>query len=168
LSVTPVGSNQIQNAASQLLQQLMASNPTGLQEAASGTSALQGDQLTLSAAAQQLTQAPAAVTQAMGDLLSGQGQVGSDLAQLKSYFQQHPQSLATVLSSLQGGAGAYGVSSSLGSNSALLTALMNQQSNASNPAALLGLLGNQGQTSLFSFLGDSGSGSSSGSNSLFG
>ena len=167
MSVGPVGSNQIQNAAGQLLQQLMASNSTSPQ-GASGTSALPGDQLTLSAAAQHLTQAPAAVTQAMSDLLLGQTDVNGDLSQLKSYFQQHPQSLASVLSSLQGGAGAYGVSSSLGSNSALLTAMLNQQSNASNPASLLGLLGNQGQTSLFSFLGDSSNGSSGSSTSLFG
>ena len=37
----------------------------------------------------------------------------------------------------------------------LLTGLMNMQSQASNPADLLKLLGTQGQPSLFDFLGDS-------------
>jgi hypothetical protein len=166
MSVTPVGSNQSQSIGSMLLQQLMASGTNS--QGTTGTSGALGDLLTLSPAAQQLTQAPAAVTQAMSDLFSGQKDVQGDLAQLKSFFSQNPQQLASVLSSLQGGAGAYGLSNSLGSNSALLTALMNGQSNASNPAALLSLLGSQGQDSLFSFIGNSGGGSGSSSTSIFG
>jgi hypothetical protein len=153
LSVTPVGSNPLQNTGSLLLQQLTAANGASGQNASSSSGVME-DLLTLSSAAQQLAQAPAAVTQAMTDLLSGQKDVQGDLAQLQTFFQKNPQSLASVLGSLQGGAGAYGVSNSLGSNSELLTALMNGQSNASNPANLLSLLGGQGKDSLFSWIGE--------------
>jgi hypothetical protein len=124
--------------------------------------------MTLSPAAQQLTKAPDAVTNALADLLSGQKDTAGDLTQLKAYFQKNPQSLASVLNSLKGANSVYGTAGSLGSNSALMTALMNAQSNNSNPASLLSLLkGNQNQTSLFSFLGDS-SGSDGSSQSIFG
>ena len=126
------------------------------------------DLLSLSPAAQQLAQAPSAVVNAMGDLLSGQKDVQGDLSQLKSFFQQNPQNLASLLSSLQGSSGTYGVSNASGTTNTLLTALMNQQSNASDPSALLSLLGNQGQDTLFSYRGDSSTGSASSSSSLFG
>ena len=167
MSLPSVGSNQAQTIGNALLQQLTADSSSS--QGASGNSGLLGDLLTLSPAAQQLTQAPAAVTQAMGDLFSGHKEVQGDLAQLQSYFQQNPQSLASLLSSVQGGAGTYSASSSTGPASALLTALMNGQNNASDPSALLGLLsGNQGQSTLFDYLGNSSGGSGSGALSIFG
>jgi len=167
MSLPSVGSNQTQTIGNALLQQLTADSSSS--QGTSGNSGLLGDLLTLSPAAQQLTQAPAAVTQAMGDLFSGQKDAQGDLAQLQSYFQQNPLSLAGLLSSLQGDAGTYGASSSTGSTSALLTVLMNGQSNASDPSALLGLLsGKQGQSTLFDYLGTSSGGSGSGALSIFG
>jgi len=167
VSISTIGSNQTQTISSALLQQLAAEESSS--QGTSGNSGLLGDLLTLSPAAQQLTQAPDAVTQAMGDLFSGKKDVQGDLALLQNYFQQNPKSLASLLSSLQGGAGTYSASNSTNSNSALLTALMNGQSNASNPSALLGLLsGNQGQNTLFNYLGDSSGGSDSSALSILG
>lgn len=167
MSITPVGSNNAQSLGSQILQQLSAMGTTT--PSATGQTGTLADLMTLSPAAQQLTKAPDEVTKALADLLSGQKDTAGDLAKLKAYFQQNPKSLASVLSSLQGSTATQGTGAGLGSNSALLTALMNAQSNNSNPSALLGLLtGNQSQTSLFSFLGDSGSGSDGSSLSIFG
>lgn len=164
MSISSVGSNQAQTVGSLLLQQLMASE-SGAQDT-SGSSTL-GDLLTLSPVAQQLTQAPDAVIQAMGDLFSGQKQVQSDLTQLKAYFQQNPQSLASLLSVLQGGVGTYSAASSTDSTSAILTALANGQANNSDPSALLSLLSGR-QNSLFDFLGNSSDGSDSSALSLLG
>jgi lipopolysaccharide biosynthesis regulator YciM len=167
VSIPTVGSNQTQTIGSTLLQQLAAEESNS--QGTNGDSGILGDLMSLSPAAQQLTQAPDAVTQAMGDLLSGKKDVQGDLAKLQSYFQQHPQSLAGLLSSLQGGAGTYSASNATNSNSALLTALMNEQSNASDPSALLSLLsGNQGQNTLFSYMGDSSGGSDGSALSIFG
>ena len=167
MSVTTVGSNQAQTIGSALLQQLAADESSS--QGTSGASGFLGDLMTLSPAAQQLTQAPAAVTQAMSDLLSGKKDVQGDLAQLQSYFQQNPQSLAGLLGSLQGDTGTYSASSATGSASALLTALMNGQSNASDSSALLGLLsGNEGQSTLFDYLGNSSGGSDSSALSILG
>ena len=166
MTISSIGSNGSQNIGSLLLQELNA-NGANSQNATDSSSLLE-DLMTLSPAAQQLTKAPDAVTQALSDLFSGQKDPNGDLAQLKSYFQQHPQSLASVLSSLQGTGTTYGVSNSLGSNGALLTALMNKQSSNSDPSALLSLLnGNQTQDSLFSTL-DSSGGSDGSSLSIFG
>jgi len=167
MSINSVGSDQSQSIGSLLLQQLNAVG-TGTQDA-NGLSSALGDLLTLSPAAQQLTKAPEAVTQAMTDLFSGQKDVSGDLAQLKTYFEQNPQSLSGVLSSLQGGNPTYGAAGGLGSNAALLTALMNGQSNGTNAGALQNFFnGTQNQDSLFTFLGDSNSGSDSSSLSIFG
>jgi len=114
-----------------------------------------GDLLTVSPAAQQLAKAPEAVTKALTDLLSEQKDIAGDLAQLKAYFKQNPQKLASVLGRLQGGAPTYGLEGSLEARSTLLTALMNGQSNQSNPASLLKLLkGPSPQASLFALLDD--------------
>jgi hypothetical protein len=167
MSLPSVGSNQTQTIGNTLLQQLTADSSSS--QGTSGNSGLLGDLLTLSPAAQQLTQAPAAVTQAMGDLFSGHKDVQGDLAQLQTYFQQNPQSLAGLLRSLQGGAGTYSASSATGSTSALLTALLNGQSSTSDPSALLDLLsGNQGQSTLFDYLGNSSGDSGSSALSIFG
>ena len=167
MSVPSVGSNQAQTIGNTLLQQLAAEGSSS--QGTSGGSGLLGDLMSLSPAAQQLTQAPDAVTKAMGDLFSGKKDVQGDLALLQSYFQQNPQNLASLLSSLEGGAGTYNASNATNSSSALLTALMNAQSNSSDPSALLGLLsGNQGQNTLFDFLGNSSSGSGDSATSIIG
>ena len=87
--------------------------------------------MSLSPAAQALTQVPSSVTQAMNDILSGQKDVQGDLSQLRSYFQKNPQDLASILGSLQGGAGTYSPAGALKSAGALesaLTAAQNQDS----------------------------------------
>ena len=162
MSIASVGSNPSQTIGSLLLQQLVANGASS--QGTSDVTGLLGDLLTLSPEAQHLAQAPAAVTQALQDLLSGQKDVQGDLAQLKSYFQEHPQSLAALLNGL----GASSTANSTDANSLLQTAFLNGQSNASNPATLLKLLGNQGQDSLFASLGDSGSGSDASPLSILG
>ena len=167
MSLPSVGSNQTRTIGSTLLQQLAAEESSS--QSTSGDSGILGDLMSLSPAAQQLTQAPDAVTQAMGDLFSGKKDVQGDLALLQSYFQQNPQNLTSLLSSLEGGAGTYSASNATNSSSALLTALMNAQSNSSDPSALLGLLsGNQGQNTLFDFLGNSSGGSGDSATSIIG
>jgi len=157
MSLTPVSSDQSQSVGSLLLQQLNAFTSSGT--AGGGSAGALGDLLTLSTAAQQLTKAPEEVTKALSDLLTGQKDTTGDLAQLKAYFQKNPQSLAQVLSSLQGGTATYGTSGSSAARSALLTAMMNGQSNSSDPSALLKLLGGGStQESVFSYMGDSDSG----------
>ena len=160
MTIGSVGSTSIQTLRNQLLQQLNATG-SGSQDASGSASPL-GDLLTLSPAAQQLAQAPAAVTQAMTDILAGKKAAEGDLAQLKTFLQNHPGSLDGLLSSVQG--------NTQGSASdTLLTAFMNQQSNASNPGALLRLLGsNQAQDPLLASLGDSGNGSNGTLSALFG
>jgi hypothetical protein len=156
LSITSIGSNASQTIGSLLLQQLAATGSST--QATTGSADGLGDLLTLSPAAQQLAQAPAAVTQALTDLLTTQADVKGDLAQVKGYFQQHPEGLASLLSSLQGGTAATG---SAQDRNLLLAALMNGQSRASDPSSLLTLLGGTGQTTLFDALGGSDTGSSS-------
>jgi hypothetical protein len=165
MSINPVGSDQSQSIGSLLLQQLNANSTSA--QGSNGLSGVLGDLLSLSPAAQQLTKAPEAVTKAMTDLLSTQKDVAGDLAQLKTYFEQNPQSLAGVLGSLQGGTTTYG-SAGLGSNAALLSALIHGQSGASSTALLNLLNGSQGQETLFSFMGDSDNGSEGSSLSMFG
>jgi hypothetical protein len=162
VNIASIGSNGSQNIGSLLLQELNASGTNS--QNATGNSSLLDDLLTLSPAAQQLSKAPDTVLQALKDLFSGQKDPSGDLAQVKSYFQQHPDSLASVLSSLQGTTATYSTSNASGVSGALLTALMNKQSSNSDPSALLSLLsGNQTQDSLFSTLGatDSADGGSS-------
>jgi hypothetical protein len=160
MTIGSVGSTNIQTLRNQLLQQLNATG-AGSQDL-TGSASLLGDQLTLSPAAQQLAQAPAAVTQAMTDILAGKKAAEGDLAQLKTFLQNNPQSLDGLLSSVQG-------STQGTASDTLLTAFMNQQSNASNPSSLLRLLGsNQTQDPLLASLGDSGNGSTGTLSALFG
>lgn len=169
MSLVPIGASLTQtsqSAGTQLLQQLL-SQGNGTQDT-TNLSGLLGDLMTLSPAAQQLQKAPSAVVEAMSDIFSGQKDVQGDLAKLKAYFQENPQQLSTLLSNLQGSQGTYGPTGATG-NQALLTALMNGQnsgSGAMNPVSLLMGLGNQ--DSLFTFMGDAGSGSGGGSLSLLG
>lgn len=159
MSIQSIDSSTSQSLGAQLLQLLANGSGTGSHDSTSLESIL-GDLTTLSSASQQLAKAPAAVTQAMSDLLSGQKDVQGDLAQLKTYFKQNPQSLASVLSSLQGSSGTYNASGSLNSNSALMTALKNTKGDSSAAQAILNTyLGTQNQDPLLASLGDSGSGS---------
>lgn len=164
MSVPAVGSNGSQSVQSLLLQQLMASQggqPSTLPDALS-------DLLNLSPAARQLSQAPAAVTQAMGDLLTAQKDVQGDLAKLKAYFQDHPQSLTSLLGTLQGGA-TYAPSGAVGGNGAMLAALMKGQANNPKAGALLSaFLGMQNQNPLLASLSDSDTGSGNSAFSLLG
>src|SRR5664279_1859288 len=167
MTIGSVGSTSIQTLRDQLLQQL---NTTGSssQDTSGGSSPL-GDLLTLSPAAQQLTQAPPAVAQAMTDILAGKKVAQGDLAQMQTFLQNNPQSLSSLISGIQASKSTYGVSSSSGASDNLLTAFMNQQSNASNPADLFSLLGNnQTQDPLLASLNDSGSSSGGTLSSLFG
>lgn len=162
MTIGSVGSTSLQTLRNQLLQQLNATG-SGSQDATGSASPL-GDLLTLSPAAQQLAQAPAAVTQAMTDILAGKKAAQGDLAQLKTFLQNNPGSLDGLLSSVQGSLSPQGSASDT-----LLTAFMNQQSNASNPGALLRLLGsNQAQDPLLAALSDSGSGATGTLSALFG
>lgn len=136
--LTPPASTSIQTLRDQLLQQLSA--PGSRVQDLGGTSGVLGDQLNLSQAAQQLAQAPAALTQAMTGLLSGKQVAQAELTQLQAFLQKNPQGLSSLISSAQAGKSTYGVSNSSGASDNLLTALMNQQSSASNPANLLSLL----------------------------
>jgi hypothetical protein len=159
MTIGSVGSTSIQTLRNQLLQQLNATGAAS--QDLTGSASPLGDLLTLSPAAQQLAQAPAAVTQAMTDILAGKKAAQGDLAQLKTFLQNNPQSLDGLLSSVQGNT--QGTASDT-----LLTAFMNQQSNASNPGALLRLLGsNQTQDPLLASLSDSGNGSNGTLSALF-
>lgn len=162
MTISPVGSTNIQTLRNQLLQQLNATG-SGSQDITGSSSSALGDLVTLSPAAQQLAQAPAAVTQAMTDILSGKPVAQGDLAQLKTFLQDNPQSLDSLLNSVKGSASTYGTSSDT-----LVTAFMNQQSNASNPGALLRLLGShQAQDPLLASLSASASGSGGTLSALF-
>ena len=170
MSITPSAASGTQNLTSLILQQLLSGSNAQATSALSPT--LLKDVLS-SAQAAQSTQAPASVTQALGNLLSGQGQASaqSDLSQLQSYFKENPGSLASLLTSLQGGAATYTASGTVGGGSSLLAALglgTGSSSSASSPASLINLLlGGQSQDPLVAALGGT-SASSSGSFSLLG
>ena len=157
MDIASLSSGTSQTIGTQLLQQLQAMG-TGTQDSSSLTTLL-GDNLTLSSTAKQLAQAPTAVTQAMTDLLSAQKDVSGDLAQLKTWFQQNPQRLAGIVSSLQGGTSTYSASSALGSNSALVGSLLSGKNSGAMTGQLLNLLlGTSGsQDPLLASLGDSSS-----------
>jgi hypothetical protein len=166
MSVPSIGSSLSQSVTSQLLQQLLSEGTSS--QTQTGAGAL-GDLLSLSPAAQQLNQAPTAVSKAMSDLLTDQKDVQGDLAQLKGYFQQNPQALASLLGSLQGGSSTYSNSGNLGSSGSLLTTLLNAKQSGSDSGALLAaLLGNQTQDPLLASLNNSDSGSSADSLSFLG
>ena len=168
MSVTAVdanGTKSIGSLAMQVLQGLSSNT-----QPASETSSSYGDLMTISSAAHQLTQAPAALTQALKNLLSGKQPAQSDIDQLQSYLEQNPQGLASILSSLQGGNSAtYSSSNSNGVNGALLATLMQGQGNNPHAGELLTLFSNsQGQDSLFGALDNSGAGAYGSSLTLLG
>ena len=150
MSVNLIGTNSSQSIASVPPQ---LARPGGGAAQAGGKSPSQvADALKLSPAAQALTQVPSSVSQAMTDILSGQKDVQGDLTQLRSYFQQNPQNLASILGGLQGGPGTYSPSGAVKSNGALESAL----------------LGGQGQEALPGTPGDGGNGIDVSTFSLFG
>ena len=171
MSITPSAASGTQNLTSLILQQLLSGSNAQATSALSPT--LLKDVLS-SAQAAQSTQAPASVTQALGNLLSGQGQASaqSDLSQLQSYFKENPGSLASLLTSLQGGAATYTASGTVGGGSSLLAALGlgtgSSSSASSTSSSLINLLlGGQSQDPLVAALGGT-SATSSGSFSLLG
>ena len=166
MSVTSVGSNGSQNLGTVILQQLMAAqNSTNTDS--SSTSGLMGDLMSLSPASKQLAQAPAEVTTAMNDLLSGQKDVKGDLTTLQGYFKDNPQSLASVIGSLQGTGGTYGASGTLSTQSALLSALSTAQGSSSK-SLLASLMSGNSQDPLLASLGLTGTDSNAGVLSLLG
>jgi hypothetical protein len=170
MSITASAASGTQNLTSLILQQLLSGSNAQATSALSPT--LLKNVLT-SAHAAQSAQAPASVTQALGNLLSGQGQASaqSDLSQLQSYFKENPDSLASLLTSLQGGAATYTASGTVGGGSSLLAALglgTGSSSSASSTSSLINLLlGDSSQDPLVAALGGT-SASSSGSFSLLG
>lgn len=161
MSVNSVGSNDTSSIGGLLLQQLAASSASS--KDGNGLSGVLGDLLTLSPAAQQLSKAPEAITQAMSDLFSGKKDVSGDIAQLQSYFKQNPQSLTNVLSTLQGNTSTYSASGSTRASNAMVEALMKGKDYGSNTGAILNaLLGIQNQNPLLSNAENSSSSTSNG------
>jgi len=147
-AISSNGSTNVQTAGNLLMQEILQEE-SGTQSG-SGILGLLQDQMTLSSASQQLSQAPTAVTQALSDLLSGQTNVQADLAQVKSYFQQNPQSLSSVLNAVNGDTGTYSSSGALGSVSGLVAALQGASSaGTSDGSLLLSLMNAQTSDPLF-------------------
>ena len=152
-----------QNLASLVLQQLL-SGSNSMATSGLPASVLQAV-LKQTSAAQTSQAAPAAVTQAQGDLLSGSDTQGvqADLSTLQNYFKQNPDALATLLSNLQNSSATYNAAGTLDSGSSLLEALAGQSgsSSSSSSSLLTSLLGSQAQDPLLAALDGSGSSSSS-------
>jgi hypothetical protein len=136
MSVTATAAASSQNITSTILQQLLSGSNA---QATSGLSPTVLETLLNSASGSQqsaqttTTQVPAAITQALGNLLSGNdpSSAATDLSQLQSYFQQNPGSLTSLMSSLQAGAGTYSADGTVSSASSLLSALGLNSSGAS-------------------------------------
>ena len=137
-----------------VLQQVLAASGSATQTAASQT------------------EVPAAVAQALGELLSGSDPSASsaNLSQLQSYFKQNPSALTGLLGSLQAGAGTYSADGTVSSSSSLLAALGigSGASSAASTSLLSLLLAGQTQDPLLASLGGSGSSSSGSALSLLG
>lgn len=153
MSINSVDSGSSQSVGNLILQQLLENEDSS--SGSTGLSSALDDLVSISSTGQQLSQAPDSVVKAMSDLFSGQKDVQGDLSLLQSYFKGDPKSLANVLSSMKNGSSTY-------------DALGNLSSSSDKSALVAELLGAQSQGSLFSYLGDSGSGSSASSLSLFG
>lgn len=118
MAINSVGSSSPQAVSNRLLQKLPPPGAAGGEP--DNFSAVLGDLMTLSPTASAPSKAaappppPPAVSQAMSDLFNGQKDVPGDLAQLKGYFAQSPQTLNSLMGALQGGGeteGSAGVSS---------------------------------------------------------
>ncbi|HWQ09231.1 MAG TPA: hypothetical protein VN436_08995 [Holophaga sp.] len=141
MSVTTVSQNSSSSVGNKILQQLAGQGKSSTAGSTSALADLLSDTASISSASRQLSDAPAAVVQALDDLLAGQKDVQGDLAQLKDYFQQNPGKLADVLGSLEEDSGTYGSSGTWNSRSALLSALFNGQTGTANPSLFGTLLG---------------------------
>jgi len=130
------------------LQSYFGQNPAGL---ASLMGSLQGG--TYSAAGTVTgAQAPASVTQALGNLLGGAGGASesTDLATVQNYFQQTPASLASALSALRSGTAGTGSSSA----AAILQVLAGSSAKDPLVAAIGGSTGSSSSSgSAFSMFG---------------
>lgn len=172
MSVTSINANTSQNLGALILQELTQGGAGASQDG--GLSGILGDLASVSSASQSLAKAPAAVTQALQDLLTTQAGTSSDLDTLKSYFKDNPSALASLLANL-GGTSTYSASGALSGQGSLAALLSGSSQNASallsalagsqgSSSLLTSLLGNQGSDPLLSSLGSD----SSGSVSLFG
>ena len=136
-----------QSLTSAILQQLLSGS--NAQATSALTPAVLKEVLSSSGLGQQsaTTSAPAAITQTLGDLLSGKSSSPADLGQLQAYFKQNPDGLASLLGAFQSGAGTYSADGTVGSSSSLLTALgLNGSSSTStSPSSLINLLLGGGQ-----------------------
>lgn len=168
MSVVSSSSTSSQSIASMVIQQLM-SGTNASATAGLSPSVLQAvlKQTGATAQSDSTSTTPAAITQALGDLLSGGASSQSDLSQLQAYFKQNPDHLASLLTSLQNGSGTYGADGTVNANTGLLATLAgSSSSNASGNAAstssiLSSLLGSQAQDPLLASLGLSSTGSGS-------
>ncbi|MGA2083193.1 MAG: hypothetical protein ABSH53_21665 [Holophaga sp.] len=167
MSVT-AASAQSQSIASLVLQQLLSGSNS---QATAGLSpSVLQEVLQSSGAAQTSSQgAPAAVAQALGDLLSGSdpGAAQTDLATVQSYFKQNPDGLANLLSVLRSGSATYNADGTLSSSTSLLSALEGTSGSGSTGSILATLLGGQAQDPLLASLSGSST-DQSGSLSLLG
>lgn len=159
MTITTISQNSSSSIGNSALQQLLASEEgdSSTRKSTGGLAELLSDSTTISSASRQLADTPATVVKALDDLLSGQKTIQDDLAQLKSYFEQHPGQLADVLSSLEEDSGTYGSTGNWNSGRTLLAACMNGQAGASNASLFGALLGssNQDTLSLLTGYGDS-------------
>ena len=167
-----VAATSTQNLSSMILQQLLSSSNA---QATSGLSSSVLEQVLASTGATTQTTAsqtevPAAISQALGELLSGSNPTGasSDLSQVQSYFQQNPAALTSLMSSLQNGAGTYSADGTVSSGSSLLSALGGSGSSSSNSSLIGLLLGGQSQDPLLASLGGSSNASTSAGLSMLG
>lgn len=144
------------NLTSMILQQLLAGSNA---PSTSGLSPTVLKQVLDQAGESRSAQAPVDITQALGNLLSGNGPAApEDLAKVQGYFKAHPDNLGSLLSSLQGGAGTYGADGTLQSGNSLLTALgLGSSASPATPSSLINLLlGGQSQDPLLASLGAGG------------
>jgi hypothetical protein len=168
MTVTNVDANSTKNLGQLLVQQIMAQG-SGSSSSTSSSSGTSGDQLSLSPAAKALAQVPAAVTQAMKDLMYTHKDIKGDSAQLKAYLQANPHGLTSVLASLNRSTGTYSASGAVAGNDNLMQILGGGSTGTGTSAGggpLQALLGNMNQDPLLAALGNDGSDSNS--TNLFG
>jgi hypothetical protein len=145
---------------SQVLQQLLTTS--GSQSLAGLPSGVLQEVLQGAEGGQASAGAPAAVTQALGDLLSGTNaeSVQADLDELQGYFKSNPDAMTGVLTALQDGGTTYTAQGTLASSSSLVQALAGTSGASSQSSILELLLDSQSQDPLLASLGGSSSGGS--------
>jgi hypothetical protein len=164
MSVAATSALQSQNLSSIMQQLLSGSNAQSTSELSPTVleTLLQNSGAATQTATQTTTELPAAITQALGNLLSGSSPstASADLSTLQNYFKANPASLTSLLSSLQDGAGTYGADGTVSSSSSLLASLgLDSSSGSSTSSSLISqLLGTQSQDPLLASLGSASSG----------